>query len=207
MRRRRLAVESAELGKTERSVMRKTVLALRPLDRRGPTCAQGSVNHARRASCRSAFDVGVHAPLRRNFMSLTRHAHARPEPCPCLDRARSHGPDVFGVRVSIMIDLHSHILPGLDDGAPSLEVALAMAQAFVDDGVQIVAATPHIMPGVWGNTGPAIRSQVALLQDAIDREGLPLTGGYGRRRASGAGPRRRPRRRRAVDHSPTPATC
>ena len=42
-----------------------------------------------------------------------------------------------------MIDLHSHILPGQDDGAQSLEAALAMARMAVDSGVTAMAATPH----------------------------------------------------------------
>jgi protein-tyrosine phosphatase len=73
-----------------------------------------------------------------------------------------------------MIDLHSHILPGIDDGAANLAVSLAMAEAFVADGVQIVAATPHIMPGVWPNDGPAIRQLVHGLQYELDRHGIGL---------------------------------
>jgi protein-tyrosine phosphatase len=43
-----------------------------------------------------------------------------------------------------MIDLHSHILPGLDDGAATLEDALAIAEAAVEDGIRVIAATPHV---------------------------------------------------------------
>ena len=42
-----------------------------------------------------------------------------------------------------MIDLHSHILPGLDDGAQSLQDSLAMACMAVDSGVSAMVATPH----------------------------------------------------------------
>ncbi|GAC1702537.1 MAG: tyrosine protein phosphatase [Candidatus Acidiferrum sp.] len=42
-----------------------------------------------------------------------------------------------------MIDLHCHILPGLDDGAKDMEESLAMAQSAVDDGITHVVATPH----------------------------------------------------------------
>jgi protein-tyrosine phosphatase len=45
-----------------------------------------------------------------------------------------------------MIDLHSHLLPGLDDGARNLDEALAMARSMVEDGVRVVAATPHVHP-------------------------------------------------------------
>jgi protein-tyrosine phosphatase len=43
-----------------------------------------------------------------------------------------------------VLDLHSHILPGLDDGADDMEVSLAMARLAVRDGVRTMAATPHL---------------------------------------------------------------
>ncbi|MFL5966876.1 MAG: tyrosine-protein phosphatase [Gaiellaceae bacterium] len=43
-----------------------------------------------------------------------------------------------------MIDLHSHILPALDDGARDIDGALAIARAAVADGVRAIAATPHV---------------------------------------------------------------
>ena len=45
-----------------------------------------------------------------------------------------------------MIDLHSHILPGLDDGARTLEDARELARRAAADGVTAVAATPHVRP-------------------------------------------------------------
>ena len=73
-----------------------------------------------------------------------------------------------------MIDLHCHILPGLDDGATDLSVSIAMANAFVADGVTVVACTPHILPGLYHNSGPQIRQATAHLQHALEREGIPL---------------------------------
>lgn len=73
-----------------------------------------------------------------------------------------------------MIDLHCHILAGIDDGAADPAVSLAMARAFVDDGVSVVACTPHILPGLYHNTGPAIRAAVSALQEMLDREGIAL---------------------------------
>ena len=57
-----------------------------------------------------------------------------------------------------MIDLHCHILPGIDDGAADLSVSMAMAKAYVADGVSVVACTPHILPGLYHNSGPQIRA-------------------------------------------------
>ena len=56
-------------------------------------------------------------------------------------------------RRTAMIDLHCHILPGIDDGAPDLSVSIEMARAFVADGVSVVACTPHILPGLYHNSG------------------------------------------------------
>ena len=42
-----------------------------------------------------------------------------------------------------MIDLHSHMLPGIDDGAPDLETSVALVRELYDGGVTDVVATPH----------------------------------------------------------------
>lgn len=73
-----------------------------------------------------------------------------------------------------MIDLHCHILPGIDDGAADLAMSLEMARRFVADGVTDVACTPHILPGVYPNTGPQIQQATQRLQDALDQHGIPL---------------------------------
>jgi protein-tyrosine phosphatase len=73
-----------------------------------------------------------------------------------------------------MIDLHSHLLPSLDDGAADVGVSLSMARTYVADGVTTVACTPHILPGLYHNSGVGIRSAVAQLQQTLDAEGIPL---------------------------------
>jgi protein-tyrosine phosphatase len=73
-----------------------------------------------------------------------------------------------------MIDLHCHILPGIDDGAADLGVSLGIAEASVADGVSVLACTPHILPGLYHNSGPQIRRAVEELQIALDQEGIPL---------------------------------
>lgn len=73
-----------------------------------------------------------------------------------------------------MIDLHCHLLPGIDDGPNDLAISLEMARAFVADGVSIVACTPHILPGIYPNTGHEIRYRVELLQNALDAHEIPL---------------------------------
>lgn len=73
-----------------------------------------------------------------------------------------------------MIDLHCHLLPGIDDGAPDLATSLQMARIAAEDGIAVVACTPHIYPGLYENTGPAIRQAVLELQTRIDEANIPL---------------------------------
>jgi protein-tyrosine phosphatase len=49
-----------------------------------------------------------------------------------------------------------------------------MARASVADGVSVLACTPHILPGLYHNTGPQIRSAMLQLQRALGQEGIPL---------------------------------
>ncbi|MGA8172800.1 MAG: CpsB/CapC family capsule biosynthesis tyrosine phosphatase [Methylocystis sp.] len=73
-----------------------------------------------------------------------------------------------------MIDLHSHILPGIDDGAADLGVSLEMARIAVDNGVEVQACTPHILPGLYNNSGPQIRLATQRLQRSLDEHGIAL---------------------------------
>jgi protein-tyrosine phosphatase len=73
-----------------------------------------------------------------------------------------------------MIDLHCHLLPRMDDGPSDLATALQMARIASADGIAIAACTPHVMPGLYDNDGPAIRAAVWRLSDALRQEGLPL---------------------------------
>lgn len=73
-----------------------------------------------------------------------------------------------------MFDLHCHILPGIDDGAADLKTSLAMAQIAVADGIQTIACTPHIYPGLYENTAPGIRMAITKFQAELDKRAIPL---------------------------------
>jgi protein-tyrosine phosphatase len=73
-----------------------------------------------------------------------------------------------------MIDLHCHMLPGIDDGAPDDATALEMARIAEADGIRIVACTPHIYPGLYDNDANGIRARVAALQGKLDEAGIAL---------------------------------
>jgi protein-tyrosine phosphatase len=72
-----------------------------------------------------------------------------------------------------VIDLHSHILPDLDDGARTLAASLEIARACVADGVDLIAATPHVRHDY--PTRPDVMEEgVALLQMGLNEEGIEL---------------------------------
>ena len=73
-----------------------------------------------------------------------------------------------------MIDLHTHILPGIDDGARTLDDALEMARALVADGVTTVAATPHVR-GDYPTSADVMLRAVDELRGALEEAGIPLT--------------------------------
>ena len=74
-----------------------------------------------------------------------------------------------------MIDLHNHILPGLDDGARDLTESLEIAAAFASEGVTRVAATPHLDPtNHRGALGSEVRALVEDVQRAIQKARIPL---------------------------------
>ena len=73
-----------------------------------------------------------------------------------------------------MIDLHCHLLPGIDDGAPDRDVALAMARMAAADGIHTVACTPHIYPGLYENDRAGIHAAVAAFSGELAREGIAL---------------------------------
>ncbi len=75
-----------------------------------------------------------------------------------------------------MIDLHCHILPGVDDGADSMNTALAMARDAWESGIRALVATPHCnKPGCRSNFyTPELGQQFVRLQRAVRQSGMGL---------------------------------
>lgn len=73
-----------------------------------------------------------------------------------------------------MIDIHSHILPFMDDGAADLKAALVMAQDAHNDGITTVIATPHHANGVYMNPAQEIGAAVEQLNEKLREAGNPL---------------------------------
>jgi len=74
-----------------------------------------------------------------------------------------------------MIDLHCHFLPGIDDGAQTMEEALALARAAADDGIRHAVMTPHIHAGVFENRKSEIERQVGHFRAALSLAEINLS--------------------------------
>ena len=73
-----------------------------------------------------------------------------------------------------MIDLHSHILPGIDDGPATLKESLEMARMAVEDGIHTMVATPHCLNGVYVNWRTDILSACEVLNSELEANAIPL---------------------------------
>ena len=73
-----------------------------------------------------------------------------------------------------MIDIHSHILPNIDDGASNIAEALTMLKMAVDMGVTTQVLTPHIHQGRFDNTKQGIEEKFKQFKDVVDKENIPI---------------------------------
>jgi len=73
-----------------------------------------------------------------------------------------------------MYDIHSHLLPGIDDGASNLEQSLALARHAVADGVTHMVVTPHIQPGVYENDRSSIMAAFECFQSGLIEHDISL---------------------------------
>lgn len=74
-----------------------------------------------------------------------------------------------------LVDIHCHLLPDIDDGAPDLEASLAMARMSIEQGVETIVLTPHQLGAFAHNRGDEIRQRTVELQAEITRNEIPLS--------------------------------
>lgn len=77
-----------------------------------------------------------------------------------------------------MIDLHCHLLGGIDDGPAGMDEAIELARIAANDGISHAIVTPHIHPGRWDNSRESIAAHCAALRLALDHAGVELQLGY-----------------------------
>lgn len=74
-----------------------------------------------------------------------------------------------------LVDLHCHLLPGIDDGSPDLATSLKLAREAVNDGVTHALLTPHHMNGRYVNHKTAVIKATDDFQQALNEAKIPLT--------------------------------
>lgn len=71
-------------------------------------------------------------------------------------------------------DMHSHLLPGIDDGSPDLETSLHLIRGMAELGYTKLITTPHIMWDMYKNTREVILSKLDMLREAVKAEGIAV---------------------------------
>jgi tyrosine-protein phosphatase YwqE len=72
-------------------------------------------------------------------------------------------------------DMHSHLLPGIDDGSPDLETSLRLVRGMMDLGYTKLITTPHIMWDMYQNTAAIVKEKEAELNHALRDNGIDIT--------------------------------
>jgi protein-tyrosine phosphatase len=70
------------------------------------------------------------------------------------------------------VDIHSHLLPGIDDGAKDIDETIALLQKMSSYGIKNFITTPHILGNVYPNTPKIIQQQLQLVQDELFKRNL-----------------------------------
>lgn len=72
----------------------------------------------------------------------------------------------------IVTDIHSHILPGIDDGSPDIETSLLLVEGLIKLGISHSIATPHIIGDLYRNNCDTINNALTALRDALEEKQL-----------------------------------
>ncbi len=75
---------------------------------------------------------------------------------------------------SIAVDMHSHVLPGIDDGAKNPQESIALIRKMMSMGIQKIIATPHIMADYYRNTPETINGALAILKAELEKEKIDI---------------------------------
>lgn len=74
-----------------------------------------------------------------------------------------------------MIDIHCHILPGIDDGPTDMDESIEMCRMAASDGITVIVATPHFMPGQYTADSVRVFEEASRLSAALQLLDIPVT--------------------------------
>ncbi|TSJ44220.1 capsular biosynthesis protein [Mucilaginibacter corticis] len=75
---------------------------------------------------------------------------------------------------SIVVDMHSHVLPGIDDGAQNLEESIVLVKKMMELGIKKIIATPHIMVDFYRNTPETINGALEVLKAELKNQNIDI---------------------------------
>jgi tyrosine-protein phosphatase YwqE len=75
---------------------------------------------------------------------------------------------------SLMVDMHSHVLPGIDDGAQTPEESIVLVRKMIALGIKKIIATPHIMIDYYKNTPETIGNALEILKAELKKENIDI---------------------------------
>jgi protein-tyrosine phosphatase len=75
---------------------------------------------------------------------------------------------------SLYCDMHSHLIPGIDDGVPDIETSIKLITGLMNIGYKKIITTPHVMWDLYKNNNEIIRSGCEAVKNEIDNKKLPI---------------------------------
>jgi len=81
---------------------------------------------------------------------------------------------LFGYKNPITTDIHSHLLPGIDDGVKTIKDAIEIIKKFKLLGYSKLITTPHVMSDAYPNNPAIIHEKLSLVQEAIQEENIDI---------------------------------
>ena len=75
---------------------------------------------------------------------------------------------------AVQTDMHSHLIPGIDDGSPDLETSVALVKGLSELGYKKIITTPHVLNEVYPNTSETILSGLATLREELNRQKIEV---------------------------------
>jgi protein-tyrosine phosphatase len=83
-------------------------------------------------------------------------------------------PSIVETELSVQTDMHSHVLPGIDDGAADIASSLQLLHGMYDLGIRTVVATPHIIGDLYRNDAATINNALNKVKGAVAGAGLEM---------------------------------
>ncbi len=85
-----------------------------------------------------------------------------------------NGSSPFTGQLPVTVDMHSHILPGIDDGSPDTDTSVMLVRGLYELGIRTCIATPHIIGDLYPNNNETIEAALSKLQKALAMANVPM---------------------------------